>query len=153
NENDDVREITRICGNCANRLSSSSDKPSEKYAWSPAWLMSTKGSTAIEGIACSTPDGGATATRDTGSARRAGLASERSWKYQPSASAISAADTPSRRLLPGAVASTLTPSGVISKTQAITSAIGNPRATSNVTRRGAHGGSANCGSTVAATWI
>jgi hypothetical protein len=48
NENDEVRAITRSCGTCASWLSSSSDRPSEKYSWSLAWLMSTKGSTAME---------------------------------------------------------------------------------------------------------
>ena len=48
NENDEVRAMTRSCGTWASRLSSSSDRPSEKYSCSWSELMLTNGSTAMD---------------------------------------------------------------------------------------------------------
>jgi hypothetical protein len=50
NEKDDVRAMTRSWGICASRLSSSSERPSEKYSCSLSELMLTSGSTAIDGV-------------------------------------------------------------------------------------------------------
>ena len=49
NANEEVRAITRRPGIRASTLSSSSDRPSEKYSLSGSPLMLTKGSTAIDG--------------------------------------------------------------------------------------------------------
>jgi hypothetical protein len=77
NENDDVRAMTRSCGSCASRFSTSSASPSEKYSWSLAWLMSTNDSTAIdcsEGAAAA----GALVSAGNGADAAKGLAGSRS---------------------------------------------------------------------------
>ena len=48
NEKLEVRAMTRSCGTCASRFSSSSERPSEKYSCSWSELMLTNGSTAME---------------------------------------------------------------------------------------------------------
>jgi len=57
NANDDVRAATRSSGSFASTLSSSSVRPSEKYAWSFPALMSRNGSTAMDpcSATCTTP--------------------------------------------------------------------------------------------------
>src|SRR5215469_613514 len=50
NWNEDVRAATRSVGIFAKSLSSSSERPSEKYSCSLSELMLTKGSTAIEAV-------------------------------------------------------------------------------------------------------
>jgi len=57
NENDDVRDVTRRAGFRASTVSSSSERPSEKYSWSGSGLMFTNGRTAIVCLVVSTGRG------------------------------------------------------------------------------------------------
>ena len=54
---EDVLAATRSPSSRVNALINSSAMPSPKYSWSPSGLMSVKGSTAMEGGACSSPFG------------------------------------------------------------------------------------------------
>src|SRR6478609_9534529 len=67
-ENAELRDVTCRSGTLASRLSSSSDRPSEKYSWSFAWLMSTNGITAMDLASAVLAGAGASGAFATGAA-------------------------------------------------------------------------------------
>src|SRR5688572_26551891 len=66
-------------------------------------------------------------------------------KYQASARTTRPAALATTRLVPGAAVSALTPSGVTSKAQVITSTAGNPSIATRMNTRSAHGGASKAG--------
>jgi serine/threonine-protein kinase len=77
--------------------------------------------------------------------------STRPWKNHPSATAMSTTATASMPLPADVLTSSFRPSGVSSSDQAISRAMGKPRANSSTTRRSAHTGRSNAGRMVAVT--
>ena len=127
---EDVLAATRSPSSRVNALINSSAMPSPKYSWSPSGLMSVKGSTAMEGGACSSPFGP--------------LASAATGCSSGSMGANGSRDTKSSSDLEDPAVVTVceedpvrtTPPGVTSNAQASTRATGKPSrmsATTNVT--------------------
>ena len=152
NRNDDMRPITFSPSKRDSVSIRFSDRPSAKNCCSGSSLALTNGSTAMErspGFGC----GAAAFTTVAWATCCTAGCPACIWprKNHPSAMATSTTAIVSMRLLPDALTSSFTPSGVSSSAQAISTAIGKPRANSKMTSRKVQTGKSNAGRMVAVT--